>query len=310
MEQIIKVVTLNKKVEGRLLERIDRTKGIMDWYCRGLGIPAPVNLSALIQEEHGKGNHLFQHPTRENIVVMNIGNVNVVYDRTQDLFKYYLMNIRINIDGITDRKNFKPAPALEEYLRKVIDLYDSCAALPKFSKKLTYEMEFGKHNVTGEPLVYQFKPFRKKEKARFSIQASEGDIMFDFSFGITPERGNRLSYVNNCQEGLSDCSSNYVFLEPSGHWESKYPHVACPKVRVAIFPILHYSFDHAVRESLMKIPIVLWGESSSYSESPDAKNVFWSKHSDKIKDKLPENIIVYSDGIKGKIVLVENKKHL
>ena len=82
-------------------------------------------------------------------------------------------------------------------MEKAIEFYKTIESLPEFQDEFVYHMEFG---TNPGPSIYQFRPFRKKEKSPWKLNLKEFDKeygnnfnSFGLCFGITPKEGLELT---------------------------------------------------------------------------------------------------------------------
>ena len=169
-------------------------------YARIHGIEEPIEMALVFQRDSKSHVNwsILRHPHISKLLFimgrpvddLTRDSYNYVFDertkKLQDVSEYN----RTRIDG---RKRQKEGMWVD--LETAIETYKRIESMPEFQTGFVYQMEFG----TMPFSVYQFRPFRKKEKASWTLKRRRNlglfDNEFSISFGITPPEGYELKLV-------------------------------------------------------------------------------------------------------------------
>jgi len=201
--------------------------------------------------------------------------------------------------------DFQPIPEEERYLREAIGLYDKSVSLPKFPHDSTFEIEFGRHKETGEVLVYQLKPFRKKQEQEPWIEPRQGAWYFELALGMTPKEGIVVEYHHPWEEGITSPSNADIFY-PGGDDNNTYPHVVIPNLEAVIYPVFPYKHSHGTREALMKVPVAPLLNPGTYDSLSANVMVEDQSRLQEMIDQVPTGtqLRVYADGHRGLVEII------
>ena len=169
-------------------------------YARIHGIEGPIEMALVFQRDSKSYYNwsILRHPHMSNLLfamgrpVDDRARVsrNYVFDeRTKTLHDV----VDYNSSRIDGRK--RPEEGMWVDLETAIKTYKKIESMPEFQTDFAYQMEFG----TTPFSVYQFRPFRKKEKASWTLKRRRNLGIFDneysICFGITPPEGYELKLV-------------------------------------------------------------------------------------------------------------------
>ncbi len=309
LEQLMAIASLDENFnsgdehrDGLVKYNIKRIQERIGWYCRGLGLDIPDKPKVLIQDAHSKSDALFQHPNNQKLVVISRNKRTALYNRVEESFTYF-------VRPYEHENGFEIPPDDREYLKAAIKTYDKIFTFEKFADMgMTFEMEFGKHIEDGIPVVYQFKPFRKIEKANYSLVSESGKrvVNFDLPIGVLSPEGKQLT-IKKFYSG-NQYSNSVSLMIPSGDRDFEYPHVSMPGIQAILYPVFDYTRDHGARESLMKVPSVFCNVSEfNGTTSIQCDGIRVSNYTalQKLKDLMQngQTVRLYSDGVRGRMII-------
>jgi hypothetical protein len=157
-------------------------------YAQIHGVSEQIQMALLFHKVSSSEDkwHMLRHPHRQKAIFMQRETdersgltIDLTFD--EDTGNTY---DAMFASRLFDRKDDFPSE-----LEEALETYRKLEAMPAFQTGHTYHMEFG-----TEPFsVYQFRPFRKKETADWTLGDSRGDhLQTDLCFGITPPEGIEL----------------------------------------------------------------------------------------------------------------------
>ncbi|MDP2749782.1 MAG: hypothetical protein Q8O89_03045 [Nanoarchaeota archaeon] len=121
-----------------------------------------------------------------------------------------------DIQGLRDICAFDTKRPFSDNLRNLVEVYKKIESSKLLEKGWSYQMEFG----INPDLFYQIRPFKKIEKANFSIYSLHLDcprLETSYAFGITPKEGIKIpvialhgdSFKQNVHARINDISKEY-----------------------------------------------------------------------------------------------------
>ncbi len=173
-----------------IIEAIENSPQRLDEYALG-NLPEKICvIAAEVSPSSYKGT-LIKHPNQENTYWLTIT------DDEAELDRLHLELIYSEKQGL--RKIFQHNYFFDKALHtifadalKVIAWHDKISALDEIDSAWTYQLEFGIDPVC----LYQVRPFKKIEKANFSLPECDEDYPAPLVLGITDKKGIDVRVVN------------------------------------------------------------------------------------------------------------------
>ena len=167
------------------------------------------NMPVIITEQHqGELNGvLVEHPNQKGVLYMRTSYYAGGYNnRHHAVFQYADGKVQPmeSFSVVMNRDYENWMPTLIAQLQNVASWYNEIKALPEIDKEYSWQIEFGidpAKKMEMPECIFQFKPFRKKQFAEYTIPKSRGAEEL-IVFGITPEYGIEIKVKKDIRKNI------------------------------------------------------------------------------------------------------------
>jgi hypothetical protein len=166
------------------IERVKKSSLLLKNQGKGYHLPDEINVIVAERSQSKYVGTYIKHPNREGTFLVSLTEEDpyTLSKLRQDFV--YSTDSGLSLLNESDEWSFGITPDIESDIKTATSWHDRITDLPDMDQRWAYQVEFG----TGNPCLYQVRPFRLIEKAKFAIESPD-KFPQSVVIGVTPPEG-------------------------------------------------------------------------------------------------------------------------